>query len=256
MLSAFVDEAANGVTVPHVVESQLELALTAAEAEPPDAGLRAVAALRARLDSLESLHVEKALRAGWSWRQVAEALGVTKQAVHKKHARRIAAKLAEEPADGGGERQRLLVTGQARQSVRLAREEAEALGAPALASEHLLLGLLRDDRGPVVQALRSVGVSLEEARAQVAPSRSGKARAQAGAGVPGERLPVSPDARAVMEQSLREAVRRRDGHLGVEHLLLALLRDTKATPVRVLGALGATVADVERSLDEALGRGA
>ncbi len=58
-----------------------------------------------------------------------------------------------------------------------------------------------------------------------------------------------------MERSLREAARRRDGHLGVEHLLLALLRDPKAVPTRTLAALGTTSADVERALDEVLGRG-
>jgi predicted ArsR family transcriptional regulator len=40
-------------------------------------------------DRLEDSEVERALRAGWSWSQVAEALGVTRQAVHKKHLRRL-----------------------------------------------------------------------------------------------------------------------------------------------------------------------
>jgi len=42
-------------------------------------------------DRLEDTSVEQAIRAGWSWTQVAEALGVTRQAVHKKHLRRLAA---------------------------------------------------------------------------------------------------------------------------------------------------------------------
>jgi len=40
-------------------------------------------------DQLEDSEVERAMRAGWSWSQVAEALGVTRQAVHKKHLRRL-----------------------------------------------------------------------------------------------------------------------------------------------------------------------
>jgi predicted ArsR family transcriptional regulator len=40
-------------------------------------------------DQLEDAEVERALREGWSWSQVAEALGVTRQAVHKKHLRRL-----------------------------------------------------------------------------------------------------------------------------------------------------------------------
>jgi biotin operon repressor len=57
--------------------------------EDPAAGLAAVVALRRLADQLEDVQVERALRAGWSWPEVAEALGVTRQAVHKKHARRL-----------------------------------------------------------------------------------------------------------------------------------------------------------------------
>lgn len=52
----------------------------------PDIGLRAVAALRRLLDQLESLQVANAREHGWSWQEVADALGVSRQAVHKKHA--------------------------------------------------------------------------------------------------------------------------------------------------------------------------
>lgn len=56
----------------------------------PADGLAAVLALREMADLLEDSSVEQAIRAGWSWAQVAEALGVTRQAVHKKHLRRLA----------------------------------------------------------------------------------------------------------------------------------------------------------------------
>jgi hypothetical protein len=55
----------------------------------PSDGLAAVVALRRLADRLEDAQVEHALREGWSWSQVAEALGVTRQAVHKKHAKRL-----------------------------------------------------------------------------------------------------------------------------------------------------------------------
>ena len=51
----------------------------------PDVGLAAVAALRELLESLESLQVANARERGWSWQQIADGLGVSKQAVHKKH---------------------------------------------------------------------------------------------------------------------------------------------------------------------------
>jgi hypothetical protein len=54
-------------------------------------GLAAVVALRRLADLLEAAQVEHALRDGWSWTEVAEALGVTRQAVHKKYAKRVVA---------------------------------------------------------------------------------------------------------------------------------------------------------------------
>jgi hypothetical protein len=53
--------------------------------------LAAAVALRRLADQLEDAAVEQAMRAGWSWPEVAEALGVTRQAVHKKHAQRLIA---------------------------------------------------------------------------------------------------------------------------------------------------------------------
>jgi len=55
----------------------------------PADGLAASSALRTMADRLEDAEVERAMREGWSWSQVAEALGVTRQAVHKKHLRRL-----------------------------------------------------------------------------------------------------------------------------------------------------------------------
>ncbi|MDR6613722.1 helix-turn-helix domain-containing protein [Leifsonia sp. 1010] len=54
-------------------------------------GLAAVVALRELADRMEDAEVERALREGWSWTQIADALGITRQAVHKKHLRRVAA---------------------------------------------------------------------------------------------------------------------------------------------------------------------
>jgi hypothetical protein len=58
----------------------------AASSKDPAVGLRAVSALRGLLENLEALQVENARDRGWSWEQIAGALGVSKQAVHKKHA--------------------------------------------------------------------------------------------------------------------------------------------------------------------------
>lgn len=54
----------------------------------PATGLRAVRSLRELADRLEALQVSRARELGWSWQEVASALGVTRQAVHKKYGRR------------------------------------------------------------------------------------------------------------------------------------------------------------------------
>lgn len=66
-----------------------QLAAVAADTSDPRAGLRAVASLRMLADVLELQQVEAALRAGMRWQEIADALGVTRQAAHKKHARRV-----------------------------------------------------------------------------------------------------------------------------------------------------------------------
>ena len=59
-----------------------------AAGDDPGTGLRAVRSLRELADRLETLQVSRARELGWSWQEVADALGVTRQAVHKKHGRR------------------------------------------------------------------------------------------------------------------------------------------------------------------------
>ncbi|MFI6848028.1 RNA polymerase subunit sigma-70 [Kitasatospora sp. NBC_00085] len=60
----------------------------AASSRDPAVGLRAVRALRDLADRLEGLQVGNARQQGWSWQDIAVCLGVSRQAVHKKYARR------------------------------------------------------------------------------------------------------------------------------------------------------------------------
>jgi DNA-directed RNA polymerase specialized sigma24 family protein len=66
--------------------------------QDPREGLEAVVALRRTLEALEAAQVETAFVAGWSWARIAEVLGVSKQAVHKKHAKRIRARYPGQPS--------------------------------------------------------------------------------------------------------------------------------------------------------------
>ena len=71
-----------------VVESTVQIAEGAAS-QDPDVGLRAVAALRMLTERLEIVQIENARTRGWSWQQIADRLGVTKQTVHRKYGRRL-----------------------------------------------------------------------------------------------------------------------------------------------------------------------
>jgi hypothetical protein len=70
-----------------MTDEATDLAAAAGSADA-SAGLRAVVALRKLLETLEILQVGNARRQGWSWQEIADALEVSKQAVHKKHAGR------------------------------------------------------------------------------------------------------------------------------------------------------------------------
>ena len=72
----------------HMEPVILEIADGAASTDP-DTGLRAVAALRVLTERLEVLQVQNARALGWSWQDIAQRLGVTKQTVHRKYGRRI-----------------------------------------------------------------------------------------------------------------------------------------------------------------------
>lgn len=209
---------------------------SATQLSDPGRGLEAVSALRRRIEDIERLQVERAIGSGWSWSRVAEALGVSKQAAHKKHA----SALRKPPAENG-----VIVTGAARLAVRRATEEARAMGARAVGTEHLLLGLIRDPGGPVAEAMGRLGAGPEDVRSAVQPTVGD----DAGDGA----VVISALARKVLEQALAETVQREHGHLGEEHLALALLRDEEGGAVRTLAALGIDCGRLRDELAEGAG---
>src|SRR3954453_20563525 len=115
-----------------------ELLARAGRLTDPAEGLAAVRELRDHLMRLEAIHVENGLRAGWRGSDVAAALELSKQAAHRRYAaamrERLNATRAVPPA---------------RLAVRLARQEAEAMGDAAVGTHHVLLGLTRLEGTPV-----------------------------------------------------------------------------------------------------------
>ncbi|MEA2248573.1 MAG: ATP-dependent Clp protease ATP-binding subunit ClpC, partial [Solirubrobacteraceae bacterium] len=100
-------------------------------------------------------------------------------------------------------------------------------------SEHLLLGVMRSGDDHAVQVLSDMGVTLDHAREAAQPTLvDGRPPEPVG------RDGISGYARSVLEQSLREALARGEGYIGVEHVLLALLREDEGGAARTLSELG------------------
>jgi hypothetical protein len=128
------------------------LADEAAAATDPESALRKLRELRDELDKFERTQVVDALRAGLSFGAIAKALSISRQAAHRRY--RDLANVAAKP---------LRLSSNARRAILLAREEAASSGARGVASEHLLLGVLRSG-GSASRALEAGGVTPEAAR--------------------------------------------------------------------------------------------
>ena len=115
----------------------------------------------------------------------------------------------------------------ARKVVVLAQDEARTLRHNYIGTEHLLLGLLRED-GAAARALDEFDVTFEEVQAQVARIIGQGDEVTTG------QIPFTPRAKKVLELSLREALDSGDNYIGPEHILLGLLREGKGVAARIL----------------------
>ena len=109
-----------------------------------------------------------------------------------------------------------------------AQEEARALRHNYLGTEHLLLGLLREEEGLAARVLASFAVTLEEVRAQVAHIVGTRDE------ITTRRIPFTPRAKKVLELSLREALSLGHDYIGTEHILLGLVRENGGVASEIL----------------------
>src|SRR5436305_12032269 len=142
----------------------------AVRAQDPAAALRSMTVLREELEAFERLQVARALDAGQSFGAIARALGISRQAAHRRYRDLVGVALPAENAVHDAHQGRLLVTSEARAAVNLAREEATTLGAATIGSEHVLLGILRPRAAPVARVLEAGGVTLNDARRCAMPT--------------------------------------------------------------------------------------
>ncbi len=131
-------------------------------------------------------------------------------------------------------------TERARQVVVVAQDKARALGRDEVGTEHILLGLLEVEDGLAARVLVSLGVTLDEVRTRVVPTGGARAEPMTG------QIPFAAGTKRVLELALGESLAVGRDHLGTEHILLALVRESEGNAARILRDLDAD-ADAERS---------
>jgi ATP-dependent Clp protease ATP-binding subunit ClpC len=119
-------------------------------------------------------------------------------------------------------------TERARQVVVLAQEEARGLRHNYIGTEHLLLGLLREEEGVAARVFDKLEISVEEVRAAVVRIVG------SGEEVPQGQIPFTPRAKKVLELALREALSLGHNYIGTEHILLGLIREEEGVAARIL----------------------
>lgn len=131
--------------------------------------------------------------------------------------------------------------------IMLAQEEARRLGHNFVGTEQVLLGLIGEGTGVAAKTLKSMGVNLKDARAEV-EKIIGR-----GTGFVAVEIPFTPRAKRVLELSWDEARQLGHNYIGTEHLLLGLIRESEGVAARVLENLGVDLNKIRSNVVKILG---
>jgi ATP-dependent Clp protease ATP-binding subunit ClpC len=137
-------------------------------------------------------------------------------------------------------------TQRARRVLSLAQEEAERLNHAHIGTEHLLLGLLREEGGVAGRVLRELGLDPRRVEELVVRMKKPESRPRSG------NFDLTAGTKRVMELAIDEARRMGHHYIGTEHLLLALVRQPEGTAIEVLRRLGITPEEVRRQTNNVL----
>src|SRR5436190_14001880 len=190
----------------------------------PGQALRAIRRLRKELELAEEGQVANALAQGWSWARIGRALGISRQAAHRKYSHCIPAPLAT-PGP--------VLAPSVRTAVMLARSEAAGRGDVLVGTEHLLLGLLQQGEGAVPAVLREAGVGLRLLRAALdvlAPSDI--------ACISPAQMSFTARATRAFERAALTAHSEGNRRITDVHVLAALLEAHTSGAVMILRAIG------------------
>src|SRR6266566_2826299 len=126
-------------------------------------------------------------------------------------------------------------TERARRLVFFAQEEAGRLGENYVSTEHLLLGMLRENDSVAASILDRLGVSLGRIRSEV------ERQVTRGDGRLGQDMQLTPRAKRVIDMAYDEARTLSNNYIGTEHLLLGLIREGEGLAGRILNKLGLAI---------------
>ncbi len=132
-------------------------------------------------------------------------------------------------------------TEHARRVVYFSQEEAGRLGQNYVSTEHLLLGLIRENDSKSARILDALGVNSEQIRSEI------EGQVEHGQRRPGQDMQLTPGAKRVVDLAYKEARRLNHNHIGSEHLLLGLIREGDGLAGQVLAKLGV---DLKRTRQE------
>jgi ATP-dependent Clp protease ATP-binding subunit ClpA len=241
-----------------------------------------VAQIEDTSDALLGYFVDRCRREGRSWSEISAALGVTKQAVHKRFAASVADQIIASIPAPTFER----FTARARVVISSAALAARDAGREKVSSVHILLGLFAEPEGIAGKTLQSLGVTRDAVRAaaqqgqhaaagqpddaaDAADAAKGQAAAAAAEGLAaGRKTPAeaaaagtappiprfTDDARLALRDALAIALELGHNYIGTEHLLLGLYPNPESPAAAILIAAGASEADARaRVLEELRG---
>jgi hypothetical protein len=190
-------------------------------------------------DELIGQFVEEARRAGCSWTEIGQRIGVSKQAARQRFG---------DPRRRAPQAWSCRLSAPAGGCLEAAGREAAADGAAEVGTHHQLIGLFHE--GAAAAVLEQLGVRADAVRA------AARELFPAGGGLPGGRPPPeSAEAREVLQRAAAMAQQAGRGDVGTEHLLAALALDPGSRARRVLSDLGVSTAAIKKGLDGYVGPG-
>lgn len=141
-------------------------------------------------------------------------------------------------------------TDRARRVMQFAQQEAWRFNHEYIGTEHILLGLVKEGSGVAACVLKNLQVDLRKIRLEIEKLvQSGPAKINPSHG----KLPQTPRTKRVIEFAIEESRDRGDNHVGTEHILLGLIRETEGIANTILANLGVNATNVKKSILKLLG---